>query len=109
MTVFAHGPDVTRQAAATATCGSAVMVGDDHVQILKYKRQIVHFYMNFFFLDQTNECSCLDSADCSNPGINVCVRVGEDGGNQTMSECEAGLKRCKGEQVSVVSILPCAG
>eukprot|EP00066_Takifugu_rubripes_P008599 XP_003974907.2 PREDICTED: complement component C7-like [Takifugu rubripes] len=59
--------------------------------------------------DQTNECSCRDSADCSNPGTNVCVRVGEDGGNQTMSECEAGLKRCKGEQVSVVSILPCAG
>lgn len=80
------------------------------MQILKNNRQIVHFYMNFLcFLDQTNECSCLDSADCSNPGTNVCVRVGEDGGNQTMSECEAGLKRCKGEQVSVVSILPCAG
>lgn len=63
----------------------------------------------FFLLDQTNECRCLDSADCNNQGINVCVRVGEDGGNQTMSECEAGLKRCNGEQVSVVSILPCAG
>ncbi|XP_035514577.1 complement component C7 [Morone saxatilis] len=60
--------------------------------------------------DQTNECRCKDSADCLTPGLNVCVRIGEDAtaASQTMSECEAGLKRCKGEQVSVVSILPCA-
>lgn len=59
--------------------------------------------------DQTNECSCKDSADCLIPGSNVCVRVGEDAtaATQTMSECEAGLRRCKGEKVSVVSILPC--
>lgn len=74
-------------------------------------RQNVYFYINFFVvvLDQTNECRCRDSADCLNPGVNVCVRVGADGQNQTMSECEAGLKRCKGEEVSVVSILPCTG
>ncbi|XP_071401707.1 complement component C7 [Centroberyx affinis] len=60
--------------------------------------------------DQTNECRCKDSADCLVPGFNVCVRLGEDetAGTQTMSECEAGLHRCKGEKVSVVSILPCA-
>ncbi|KAM4616778.1 complement component C7 [Polymixia lowei] len=58
--------------------------------------------------DQTNTCRCKDSADCSVPEINVCVRVGEDvTANQTMSECEAGLRRCKGETVSVVGILPC--
>ncbi|XP_068614087.1 complement component C7-like [Brachionichthys hirsutus] len=59
--------------------------------------------------DQTNECRCKDSADCSNPGISVCVRVGDDATTavRTMSECEAGLRRCKGETVSVVSILPC--
>lgn len=67
------------------------------------------FVCLFVFSDQANECRCRDSADCSNPGANVCVRIGADGGNQTMSECEAGLKRCKGEQVSVVSILPCTG
>ncbi|XP_044052033.1 complement component C7 isoform X2 [Siniperca chuatsi] len=60
--------------------------------------------------EQTNECRCKDSADCLTPGLNVCVRVGEDAtaATQTMSECEAGLQRCKGERVSVVSILPCA-
>lgn len=59
--------------------------------------------------DQTNECLCKDTADCLSPGLNVCVRVGEDAtaATQTMSECEAGLQRCKGEKVSVVSILPC--
>ncbi|XP_040898354.1 complement component C7-like [Toxotes jaculatrix] len=59
--------------------------------------------------DQTNECTCKDSADCLSPGLNVCVRVGEDAtaAPQTMSECEAGLRQCKGEKVSVVSILPC--
>ncbi|TKS78575.1 Complement component C7 [Collichthys lucidus] len=57
--------------------------------------------------DQTNQCQCKDSADCVTPGYNVCVRVGEDAANRTMSECDAGLRRCKGEKVSVVSILPC--
>uniref|UniRef100_UPI0037E76B72 complement component C7 n=1 Tax=Semicossyphus pulcher TaxID=241346 RepID=UPI0037E76B72 len=60
--------------------------------------------------DQTNECRCKDSADCLSPGLDVCIRAGEDetAAAQTMSECEAGLKRCKGEKVSVVSVLPCA-
>ncbi|XP_041856265.1 complement component C7 [Melanotaenia boesemani] len=60
--------------------------------------------------DQANVCRCKDSAECSIPGIQVCVRIGEDASaaTQTMSECEAGLRRCKGEKVSVVSIHPCA-
>lgn len=63
-----------------------------------------------FAIDEANECRCKDSADCSTPEINVCVRVGDDAiaESQTMSECEAGLRRCKGETVSLVSILPCA-
>ncbi|KAK1892091.1 Complement component C7 [Dissostichus eleginoides] len=60
--------------------------------------------------DQTNACRCKESADCLTPGSNVCVQVGEDASaaSQTMSECEAGQRRCKGEKVTVVSILPCA-
>ncbi|KAF7665354.1 hypothetical protein LDENG_00145950 [Lucifuga dentata] len=58
---------------------------------------------------QTNECRCKDSADCLVPGSNMCVHVGEDvnAATQTMSECEAGLRRCKGEKMSIVGILPC--
>lgn len=69
---------------------------------------LIHTYSHTS-TDQTNECRCKDSADCSVPGSNVCVRVGEDvtTATQTMSECEAGLRRCKGEKVSVVNIQPC--
>ncbi|XP_037535981.1 complement component C7 [Nematolebias whitei] len=59
--------------------------------------------------DQNNECRCKDSANCSTSGSDVCVRVGEDVtvAPQTMNECEAGLRRCKGEKVSVISIMSC--
>uniref|UniRef100_A0A673ZGR3 Complement component C7 n=1 Tax=Salmo trutta TaxID=8032 RepID=A0A673ZGR3_SALTR len=59
---------------------------------------------------QTNRCRCKDGAECSDPGLSVCVRMGDDANSatQTLSECEAGLRRCKGEKVSVVSILPCS-
>lgn len=65
--------------------------------------------LHTIFSDQANDCRCKDSADCANPGYNVCVRVGEDetAATQTMSECEAGLRRCKGEKLFVVSIQPC--
>uniref|UniRef100_A0A1A8PNT9 Complement component C7 n=1 Tax=Nothobranchius rachovii TaxID=451742 RepID=A0A1A8PNT9_9TELE len=58
---------------------------------------------------ERNQCGCKDSANCSTPGSNVCVRVGEDvtALPQSMSECEAGLRRCKGEKVSVINVLPC--
>jgi len=65
---------------------------------------------HLILLDQTNTCRCKNPEDCSNPGLSVCVRVGENAAvaTQTMSECEAGLRQCKGERVSIVSILPCA-
>uniref|UniRef100_A0A665X7C0 Complement component C7 n=1 Tax=Echeneis naucrates TaxID=173247 RepID=A0A665X7C0_ECHNA len=59
--------------------------------------------------DQTNACRCRDSADCATTGLNVCVRMGEDAAaaEQTMSECEAGLRQCKGENLTVTNIVPC--
>ncbi|KAK7934269.1 hypothetical protein WMY93_005165 [Mugilogobius chulae] len=58
---------------------------------------------------QTNTCQCKDSAECSSPGLSVCVRVGSDStaAPATLTECEAGLSRCKGENVTVVDIQPC--
>ncbi|XP_029016569.1 complement component C7 [Betta splendens] len=60
--------------------------------------------------DQTHACRCKDAAECSAPGLNVCVRVGQNvtAEQRTMGECEAGRRRCNGEAVSVVSIFPCA-
>uniref|UniRef100_A0A3B4ATJ5 Complement component C7 n=1 Tax=Periophthalmus magnuspinnatus TaxID=409849 RepID=A0A3B4ATJ5_9GOBI len=55
-----------------------------------------------------DSCRCQDSADCPSPGLSVCVRVGSDSAPLTLSECEAGLRRCKGERVTVVDIEPCS-
>lgn len=59
---------------------------------------------------QTNTCVCRASSNCSSPGLSVCVRAGEDpaAAPQTMSECEAGLRRCRGDKVTVVKIVPCS-
>ncbi|XP_069555659.1 complement component C7 isoform X1 [Brachyistius frenatus] len=59
--------------------------------------------------DETRYCSCKGMVNCFTPGLNVCVRVGEDlsAATQTMSECQVGLRRCKGEKISVISLLPC--
>uniref|UniRef100_A0A673Z347 Complement component 7a n=1 Tax=Salmo trutta TaxID=8032 RepID=A0A673Z347_SALTR len=58
---------------------------------------------------QTNRCRCEDRVECSDPGLSLFVLLGAeaDSATQTLSECEAGLRRCKGEKVSVGSILPC--
>lgn len=58
--------------------------------------------------DQSSTCMCRAAADCPSPGLSVCVRVGGGSDPQTMSECEAGLRRCRGEQVTVVDIVPCS-
>ncbi|XP_077418473.1 complement component C7 [Vanacampus margaritifer] len=58
--------------------------------------------------ENIGECRCKDHAECVTPGFEVCVRTGEDvPARGSMSECEAGLRRCKGEKVSVVDIMPC--
>uniref|UniRef100_A0A667XH33 Complement component C7 n=1 Tax=Myripristis murdjan TaxID=586833 RepID=A0A667XH33_9TELE len=57
----------------------------------------------------SEDSACQWPQQCSVPGLSVCVHVGENAttATQTMSECEAGQRRCKGEKVSVLSILPC--
>ncbi|KAJ3603468.1 hypothetical protein NHX12_028214 [Muraenolepis orangiensis] len=57
---------------------------------------------------QTNTCRCKEA--CSDPGVSVCVRVGDDlaAPATPMGECEAGRRKCGGERVAVVSLrLPC--
>ncbi|XP_007487476.2 complement component C7 [Monodelphis domestica] len=55
---------------------------------------------------QINKCVCRESAaNCVEGGFNICVEV--DGSEQTMTECEAGILRCQGLSISVVSIRPC--
>lgn len=60
-------------------------------------------------LESANQCLCREAGRCSDGGISVCVEVEGSVARQTMTECEAGILKCHGENVSVVSIRPCDG
>lgn len=54
---------------------------------------------------QSGKCICRRASECEEGGFSICVRV--DGGEHTMTECEAGALRCQGQRVSVSSLRPC--
>lgn len=55
--------------------------------------------------DETNTCVCRKAGSCHDQGISICVLV--NGRKQTLSECDAGILRCQGQDVEVVSTSPC--
>ncbi|KAJ8285215.1 hypothetical protein GJAV_G00023620 [Gymnothorax javanicus] len=55
----------------------------------------------------TGRCRCKEPAECTDPGAQLCVQDGESAATTTMSECETGLRRCKGESLSVISVTAC--
>ncbi|XP_004448265.1 complement component C7 [Dasypus novemcinctus] len=55
---------------------------------------------------QSNKCVCREASDCEEDGFSVCVDV--NGNEQTMTECEAGALRCRGQRVHIARITPCA-
>ncbi|KAL7989069.1 hypothetical protein Chor_007988 [Crotalus horridus] len=57
--------------------------------------------------ESTNTCTCREAGQCSETGTSICVSVNGSPDQQTMTECEAGILRCSGENVSVISIRPC--
>ncbi|KAM9693909.1 complement component C7 isoform 1-T1 [Trichechus inunguis] len=54
----------------------------------------------------SSKCACREASECEEEGFSVCVEV--NGQEQTMRECEAGALRCRGQSVSITSIMPCA-
>lgn len=48
----------------------------------------------------------MSASECEEAGFSVCVEV--NGREQTMTECEAGVLRCRGLSISVTGIRPCA-
>ncbi|XP_063817474.1 complement component C7 [Pseudophryne corroboree] len=54
---------------------------------------------------KTGPCVCREVGTCEDEGISICVLV--DGGKQTMSECDAGILKCQGKNVAIVSKSPC--
>ncbi|XP_029434000.1 LOW QUALITY PROTEIN: complement component C7 [Rhinatrema bivittatum] len=57
--------------------------------------------------DQTNRCVCREERVCKDGGISVCIQVNGEITKQTMSECEAGILKCQGQNITIVSIRPC--
>ncbi|EQB79060.1 complement component C7 [Camelus ferus] len=55
---------------------------------------------------QSSKCVCRAASECEEEGFSVCVDV--NGKERTMTECEAGVLRCRGQSISVTSIRPCA-
>ncbi|ETE64494.1 Complement component C7 [Ophiophagus hannah] len=57
--------------------------------------------------ESTNTCICRETGQCSETGTSICVSVDGSPEPQTMTECEAGIFRCNGDNVRVISIRPC--
>ncbi|OWK57807.1 Complement component C7 [Lonchura striata] len=81
-----------------------------------------HFSLGFFFGDMvailsvfplcfclvpSNICVCDEDRLCEEGGAQVCAEVSGSAAHRTMTECEVGLLRCRGETVTLVSIRPC--
>ncbi|KAJ8262862.1 hypothetical protein COCON_G00153190 [Conger conger] len=56
---------------------------------------------------ETSRCRCKEPGECVESGALLCVQSGEGAVAVTMSECEAGRRRCSGENVTVTSVQPC--
>ncbi|NWI16209.1 CO7 protein, partial [Crypturellus soui] len=56
---------------------------------------------------ESKGCVCREDGQCEEGGVRVCAEVGGSAVRQTMTECEAGLRKCQGETVTLVSIRPC--
>ncbi|XP_056401850.1 complement component C7 [Hyla sarda] len=50
-------------------------------------------------------CVCREAQTCEADGISICVLV--NGKKQTLSECDTGILKCQGEEVTIVSTSPC--
>ncbi|XP_053359879.1 complement component C7 isoform X1 [Clarias gariepinus] len=59
--------------------------------------------------EQTNMCHCktLDECVASSRWINICVRVTKDSEVSTVTECEVGVRRCKGETPQIIKLQAC--
>lgn len=55
---------------------------------------------------QNSKCVCREASECQEQGYSICVEV--NGKEETMSECEAGILRCRGHSISITAIKPCA-
>lgn len=68
---------------------------------------ILSVFLLCFCLVPSNTCVCDEDGLCEEGGAQVCAEVSGSAAHRTMTECEVGLLRCRGETVTLVSIRPC--
>ncbi|CAJ1070865.1 complement component 7b [Xyrichtys novacula] len=54
--------------------------------------------------ESSGRCVCQSESECPKDSAPLCVNSGVGSVATTMTECEAGARRCAGEQISVISI-----
>ncbi|KAI1904944.1 hypothetical protein AGOR_G00010890 [Albula goreensis] len=57
--------------------------------------------------ERSRMCVCREQGQCSEQGSTLCVMPKEGAIAVTMTECEAGIRRCRGDPISVVTLGPC--
>ncbi|XP_066567535.1 complement component C7 [Amia ocellicauda] len=57
--------------------------------------------------EHANTCVCREDGECVEKGAHICVHTAGSTDDETMTECEAGHRRCRGVEVTVVSTQPC--
>ncbi|NXQ36912.1 CO7 protein, partial [Alaudala cheleensis] len=55
----------------------------------------------------SHTCVCDEDGLCEEGGAQVCAEVSGSAARRTMTECEVGLLRCRGQTVTLLSIRPC--
>ncbi|KAJ8347017.1 hypothetical protein SKAU_G00284180 [Synaphobranchus kaupii] len=58
--------------------------------------------------ERSSMCMCREAGQCSEPGTLLCVRPGEGTVAMTITECEAGIRRCRGDPITIVTLGPCS-
>ncbi|KAM8793603.1 complement component C7-like [Eudromia elegans] len=58
---------------------------------------------------ESKSCVCREDGQCAEGGARLCAEVSGSAAPQTVTECEAGLRKCRGETVTLVSLRPCDG
>lgn len=61
----------------------------------------------FLTAEAERKCVCRNASECPKDSTPLCVSSGDGSTHVTTTECEAGARRCAGEQVNVISIDPC--
>lgn len=61
----------------------------------------------FLTAEAERKCVCRNASECPKDSAPLCVSSGDGSTHVTTTECEAGARRCAGEQVNVISIDPC--